>query len=356
MNLSAEAKKTLKDQFCPARSKPDDYEPPYPAYVSTLQGTTHYTTAMLGIQAKLEGAGSALLFEILGLMGRDGENRPLFVETSWHIDSEGYRNDIVMPYWRTPDEMDGFFNRKDVAAWRLSALRGEVGWWRESLAAPVTSLDGGYSVPDSDYGVARYSDVDQGQFFGYMGSMRDRIPDYLSGAADGPDDGQLTRGTSVESFGRHLVIENLPGNLCFIRGAWGWTRAEPEEQRAFQENMLPVLTEGSMYLRDNPVDSGCISMRQTRSTHIGYDNNVEVEALGWFLTLQELERWTRSHPRHLAILAKVAEHAQSFNGEMRLNLGHEVVVVPAGGVYAEYNNCHPETGFLPFFSAVPQAE
>jgi hypothetical protein len=37
---------------------------------------------------------------------------------------------------------------------------------------------------------------------------------------------------------------------------------------------------------------------------------------------------------------------------MRLNLGHEVIVVPEGQARLEYANCHPQTGFLPFFPAV----
>lgn len=332
------------------RSKPDDFVPPYGAYSAHPTDTREFVMSMVGVQSPSDGSGVPLLNQLLGLMGADEPHRPRAVELTWHIDADGYRNDVVLPYWQTPQDMAGFFERPDVTAWRTRHLTGRVGWWRESVVAPVTSLDGGYSIANPRYGVSRHSDVQVEQFHAYMGSMRDRVPDYLSGARDGDEVG-LTRRADVESRGRHLRMSELPDNLCFIRGAWGWMEAEADEQKAFQEQMLPVLIDGAEYLRDNPEESSCISMRQTQAVHLGYDNNVQVEVLGWFRTLQDLERWTKFHPRHLAIMKNILGYMERFNFQPKLNLGHEVAVVPKSGVFAEYNNCHPRTGFLPFFDS-----
>ncbi|HVW68484.1 MAG TPA: phenylacetaldoxime dehydratase family protein, partial [Steroidobacteraceae bacterium] len=82
-----------------------------------------------------------------------------------------------------------------------------------------------------------------------------------------------------------------------------------------------------------------------------YDNGVQVESLGWFLTLRDLEHWTHHHPRHVAIMKNIMAYMQRFDFKPRLNLGHEVIVVPRGQAEFEYSNCHPGTGFLPFFPA-----
>jgi len=84
----------------------------------------------------------------------------------------------------------------------------------------------------------------------------------------------------------------------------------------------------------------------------GEENKPQAETLAWFLSLTDLEAWTWNHPTHDAIFKNFMVHAQRFNFEVDVLLGHEVSIVPEGGGRAEYHNCHPATGFLRFFDSV----
>ena len=332
-----------------ARSRPDTYQPPYPAYQSHFpENRPEYVMAMIGIQSKDASAGEDMVRDILDLLLAEKDAKPEHVERGQQFDAYGFHNDVLLPYWHTREDMEGFWKRADVKAWLETPLANDVGWWRECVTAPVTSLDGNYSLENIDYGIGRYVEQKVEQFHAYFGSMRDRVADFVAGLADG-EEGQIQRKKEVDSRGKRIRVNNLPDKLCFIRGPFGWDRATPEEQQAFIEDMLPVFKTGADYLRDNPMDANCISMRFLEEVDMGLDNGTQVEILGWFLTLKDLERWTHHHPTHLAIYNGVFKYMKRFNFEAKLNLGHEVAVIPTGGALLEYCNCHPNTGFLPFF-------
>lgn len=334
------------------RSRPDTYQPPYPAYQSHFTGDRpDYVMAMIGVQSLDSNAGKEVSEQLLSLLSADVEAKPSHVERGVQTDAFHHTNDVFIPYWHTRQNMSAFWERPDVKTWLETPLSGPVGWWRESIVAPVTSLDGNYSVEKIHYGVGRYVEQKVEQFHAYFGSMRDRVTDFLSGKADGAE-AQLRKKNGFASAGKRLRVTDLPDKLCFIRGPFGWDKATPEEQQAFIDDMLPVFKTGADYLRDNPVDSNCISMRFLDEIDMGLDNGVQVEILGWFLTLKDLERWTHHHPTHLAIYRGVFEYMKRFDFQAKLNLGHEVIVVPSGGALLEYCNCHPDTGFLPFFESV----
>lgn len=334
------------------RSRPDDYVPPYPAFTSRYPADQpEIVLAQVGVQSLAPASGRTLFERILGLAQRAGGGRPQHAETGWHVDSAGYRNDIALLYWKHAGDMRAFWERPDVRDWLDAPLGGPVGWWREALHAPVSSLDANYSVEKATWGSGRYVTQTEEQFHGYYGSMRDRTADFLRGAADGSP-GQIAFGPRADSFGRRLRVQ-APDRVCLIRAAFGWDAALPEEQRAFMQEMFPVYRAGAHYLRDHPLETNCIGARMVEEIHAGESNGVQSETLAWFLTLQDLERWTHHHRTHAAIYHGVFELMRRFDFRMRLNLGHEVVVVPQGQATLEYCNCHPLTGFLPFFPAVP---
>lgn len=333
------------------RSRPDTYQPPYPAYQSHFPGDRpEYVMAMIGVQSEDTNSGKEMSERILALLTRDASARPAHVERGVQNDAFGFTNDIFIPYWHTRQAMSEFWKRPDVREWLETPLSGDVGWWRESIVAPVTSVDGSHSVGNIRYGIGRYVEQKVEQFHGYFGSMRDRVTDFLAGSADG-ETGQIRCNDQLASAGKRLRITRVPDRLCFIRAPFGWDQATPEEQQAFIDDMLPVFKAGADYLRDNPMDANCVSMRFLDEIDMGLDNGAQVEVLGWFLTLKDLEQWTHHHPTHLAIYNGVFKYMERFDFQAKLNLGHEVVVVPQGGALLEYCNCHPKTGFLPFFES-----
>jgi hypothetical protein len=103
------------------------------------------------------------------------------------------------------------------------------------------------------------------------------------------------------------------------------------------------------YLQAETVASGCLSARLVEDEQLIDDQQIQSETLAWFLSLKHLEDWTHTHPTHLAIFHGFLAHAQRFNFDIKVVLGHEVLVVPEGNLDAEYANCHPNTGLLGFF-------
>ncbi len=340
------------------RSRPDDYEAPYPAYSAVFTADTQeYSMALFGLQlhdtaAQTAAQAEALRDGFVALCERDGDGRPLHVESGRQdCDEQGSGNEVVIPYWRDAADQQAFWARDDVQALLDQPPPAAVGWWREAVAGRTSAVDANYSLENVRYGIARHTEREPEQFHAYFGSMRDRVPDFLAGRADGaPGQIDVARREPASTLGQRLKISGFPEKLCVIRGGFGWDQATPKEQEAFKDEMLPVFKAGADYLRDHREDSNCISLRFIREHETGLDSGVQVEVLGWFLTLADLERWTRSHPTHLAIYQGVLKYMAKFQFEPKLNLGHEVAVVDASGIEAEYCNCHAMTGFLPFFA------
>ena len=330
------------------RSRPESYQPPYPAFQSHFPPEeSEVSLAIVGVQSRDRSDGDDMVASWLALLESDAEAAPRHVERSRHVDPAGFHNELLLAYWQTPAAQDAFWARADVEAFAASPLSGAIGWWRESLSAPTTSVDGNYSLEKVFYGTGRHVEQKLEQYHAYYGSMRDRVPDYLEGVADGPH-GQLVA-RDVASRGRRLKISDLPHRLCYIRSGFGWDKARPAEQAGFIEDMMPVYRAGAHYLAENPLEANCISTRLLDEVPHGLLNGVQVETIGWFLTLKDLEHWTHKHPTHAAIYKGVFVYMNKFNFDVRLNLGHEVIVVPQGGVTVEYSNCHERSGFLPFF-------
>jgi aldoxime dehydratase len=331
-------------------SKPANYVPPYPAYqVQDNPKRPDIVLGMIAVQARNGSDTRPMKRSIRQLLLADGAGRPLHFDQSSHTDSNGAFNHIFMPYWARAEDQSAFWARKDVADFCTVGVTGDVGWWSESFFAPTTSLDGNYAICDVKYGIGRHSEMKVEQYHGYMGSMRDRVPDYLSGKADGAVSQLLPLDPAPDTLSKTVRINELPHNLCFIRSGFAWKDATPEEQAVFERDMMPVYQDGADYLRDSALESNCISMRKTDEIHDDADNGVQSNAIGWFLGLGDLERWTREHPRHLAIMKTIMGYMAQFNFEPKLNLGHEVVVIPKGQLSCLYANCHPQTGFLPYF-------
>jgi hypothetical protein len=334
------------------RSRPADFVPPYPAYTSRHPpDQSEYVMAQIGIQSRADADGGAMLNRIERMARAAGEGEPQHRERARHVDREGFRNEIVVLYWKRAQEMTRFWERADVRSWLEEPLSGAVGWWRECIQSPVGSLDANYSTVRATWGSGRHVPQTEEQFHGYYGSMRDRTPHFLDGSADAPA-GQLAFVPAADSFGKRLRV-SAPDKVCFIRGAFGWDQALPEEQRAFMDDMYPVYRAGAEFLRDHPLETNCISARPAEHVPTGESSFVQAETIAWFLTLKDLERWTHHHPTHAAIYGGVFKLMHRFNFQMRLNLGHEVAVVSRGQAILEYCNCHPHTGFLRFFPAMP---
>jgi len=331
--------------------RPPDFEPPYPAFTCQLfKLQPDMTLGQIALQYRADVKPA----EVTSLQAAieqclSGDSAPWRWERCSHVDTQGYRNDIVVGYWRRQTDFEAWRRRADVVSW-ADKLQ-PVGLWIEALTCPIPQMETSYSNAEPSWGMADQCPVHLDENHGYFGSMRDRIPAAEDQGLPGALRGLPAVDSAQETFGRRLMVD-LPDNACFIRTVQGWEECDEEQQADFLASMMPVYQAGVEYLRDNPRDSNCAGARLVEM--LDPNAQIQTQTLAWFLGLEDLERWAHEHPTHHAILNGMSGFAERYQLDIQIVLGHEVYVVPAGCSYIEYSNCHPQTGFLRFFPGQPQ--
>ncbi len=317
---------------------------PPPAYRRPLPQAS-ITISYLGVQAE-DAVNLALPLAVLADALRK-ENGPAVVERARFTDGAGYENQIFIAYWLRRDDFDRWFSR--LQPWWEAAEReaGAVGMWREVVSVPTARFENIFSSPVFAVGSGRLAPAAEGpiEAHGYWGSMRDRLAasadDPLSGSEqviEMPRDGGATRG--------RRVAVSLPPNLALIRSGQDTSRCLGEERAEYEQLILPVLGKGMDFLRDHPGETGCVSSRFLQE--LDADGQPTARSFGhaMFLSLADLERWSETHPTHLAIFHRFSAFARRRGPDLKLDLWHEVAVPEAGHGLFEYVNCHAATGLL----------
>ena len=114
----------------------------------------------------------------------------------------------------------------------------------------------------------------------------------------------------------------------------------------YLEDVEPVLREGMEFLRDEGLAIGCFANRYMAV--VGRDGSPTEKSFGmsWWRSLADLERWSESHPTHVAIFGAAMRYLSRLGPDAKLRLYHEVTVAAADEQFFEYCNCHPGTGML----------
>lgn len=329
-----------------AKIRPKGFEPPYPAWSPALPDTLNYIQTQIAIQTR-SGQRDERLFEALvsKLRGVTGLRH---VERVGHLDAQGAYNDIAICYWQTSDAMRAWLASDGPFGSFVDTLStSHCGVWYEAIMAPRSHYEINASTPDLKWGLSIEYETRLEPYHAYWGSMRDRI----AAAEDNGLPGKIGPIVLTPKEGRRQIRIKLPPNLCFIRTVQGQSAAAAEEIESYHMDMKPQYERGVQFLADNPIESRCLSARLVNYAQPG-PGRPNTETIAWFASLADLERWVHDHPTHKEIFAASQAHATRFAPEMRLLLGHEVVVAPSGCAEAMYVNCHPDTGLMPYFEAV----
>ncbi len=328
-----------------APHRPPDHVPVAPAW--TALPAAPMVLAQLAVQFAPGDPGAAPaeahLRDTLALPG--GPRHHDIVEQH---DGEGFVNRIVIGYWDDVAAHDRWAAQPAVRAlWEDAdpTAMGGVGRWRElAVVAPerIETLHSSGSLGPGQ-GSARLSSIAATDVHEYPGGMRDRMAAARGDALDSPLGDTLPTAPAGDTRGRRIAV-TPPPNACLIRTAQDWSGCGPAERLRYVDHVEPTLRRGADYLAGAPADSGCISARFAREP--GAPRSC---VLAWFLSLAHLERWTHHHPTHQAILGQFFALVEQGAGQIELALWHEVCTLPAGAGRLEYVNCHPRTGFLPFF-------
>lgn len=332
------------------RFMPPDWRPPAPAWsVSFAQLTTPVVMAYFGTQFESHDHGrpGSQMDEFL-----DSADAPANIESANFVDRAGYRNFLLSAYWTDPASYERWKDKSGFAAWWSdpARLNDGQGHFREILTIPPNRFETLFTY-DCLVGVAKTGGcpvVGPIREHNYWGSMRDRIPLSANDGLLSPLGERLPRLGATARANRRLRVR-VPENLAIIRSGQDWTNCAGPELAQYRESVQPALLEGMSFLRDHPDETGCCDLRFAEETNRDGSPLKRTFGLGYFLTLGHLEKWSSTHPTHLAIFSKFLTMAREHGSNLKLKLWHEVSVLPAEGQLFEYVNCHPDTGLLPYF-------
>ncbi len=321
----------------------ESYRPPNPAFCARLApSVSQVVMAFHGAQYRCA-EGRQVARQGLAKLRRTAQEsaRPPQDDMAFTVDEAGYETLVWASYW-TDAEAYGQWERA-VAGWWDSneRLQGSVGWFREIATPRAERFETLLSTPDRPEGVARLAASMSSEIreHGYWGSMRDRLP------ASQTDALRAGAASEAPAWGQRVRLGGFD-NLALIRSGQDWSDTEGDERRLYLQTIEPRLREGMDYLRDQGAAIGCLGNRYL--VRVDADHNpVECSyGLSWWRDLEQMERWSESHPTHVEIFGAFMRMVQRLEFRLDLRLYHEVSVLRAEDQRYEYVNCHPGTGLL----------
>lgn len=328
-------------------SLPDDYPGKIVAFPDDV---THLVSVMFGFQSRDPAAKERCREGLRGLFSEaDG---PGWVERAHYVDPDGYDCDILLAYWVGREAFQRWNNSAPVAGW-WSALSVDpaidVGVWREVMSAHKDRFQYAAGTDEKASAAALLPMVGSAKF-GYWGSYRDRFPasrgdNFASPYKEVPD--RLERQTK----GKRIRIAT-PDNICFIREGQGWERAQAAERAIWKDSMEKVVEQWVDALQHDPKVTGGLSIRFCREQWV--DSGVDREKqsqFGFLLSLGHIEQAARTHATHLCVRSSFIEMYTEPKFAPQMHVWVEVQILKSDELDAQYVNCHPRTGLLPYFEA-----
>ncbi|MCJ2048930.1 phenylacetaldoxime dehydratase family protein [Methylobacterium sp. J-070] len=262
-----------------------------------------------------------------------------------HVVSAYWVREALYARWAADAAAEGWWHEPE-------RREGRSGSWREILAIPRDRQESIY-WKDHPGGLMRSPEVDlyPTPYCGYYGAMRDRLPAAAFDSLDTNVQGDVAQCRGRRGYGEHWAI-TPPVNLALIRSANTWGRMDAGQLADYEAKLRIPLAAGMGFLTDNPLPTGCVSMRWQGSTDAGGGRMPEEHAHAYFLSLRHMERWAEGHETHAAIFRAAIQRYRSYGIANQLRTWHEVYVLPERGQVFEYVNCAPETGLLNWFEGV----
>jgi aldoxime dehydratase len=336
----------------PAKNMPADWQPPVDAWKAAFADElSEVVFGYFGCQFAGQAAPAEFVETFLAAIG-GGANAPSFVTRARHPDASGYTNNVFIAYWPGQDAFKTWWQDAGFGRWfdnddRLSA---SFGLWREVYVVPVERFETLFSSKDPT-GAATLAEPFGApvQEHNYWGGMRDRID---ASATDefAPSQPDAHRQVNLRQTRRQRVRVALPHNICLIRSGQNWGACDDDELSAYSDEVRPFLTAGMAFLRDNPGETGCLSCRLMDETALDGTEASQSFGLAAFTSMRHLEGWSKTHPTHLRIFESFLAMVQKREQPPKLKLWHEVLIADSRNSLCEYTNCHPRTGYLPWFA------
>jgi aldoxime dehydratase len=325
----------------------DDYKPPYPAWSTHAEPKLgSVVMAYYGFQSKgREDHARACRTLKSFIAGFDGEDGPGHHDLTHYVDEGGYDNMIAIAYWTEPDRFARFEGRTREWWESPDRLTDGIGYFREVVTPEASGFETLFSGPDRMEGIGLALGTrteDDIQEHGYWGSMRERL---AASQTDALSASGALAATEVPGFGKRVKVAGHR-NVAMIRSGQDWTNTTGKERELYLGDMEPILRSGMDFLRNNGRAIGCYSNRYMQ--HMDEAGQPLEKSFGYsyWHSLGEMERWSESHPTHVAIFGTFMRIVQELNFQLDLRLYHEVSVLKPEEQQFEYINCHPRTGLM----------
>lgn len=337
---------------CPVRQfplrRPKNHKPPIARYSAVLPQTDQVAVLFLGIQSQSPDALASAATDVLSHCV--GAHAPASSDQAVFTDKQGYLNHVIALYWLDAREYQAWHETAAITGWReqISEL-SRIGLWWEPIVVDGERAET-IAFKEFQRGFARCPacSLQPTEGSGYWGAARDRIPSSAYDLFLPALDSITHQPTEQEPY--HAI--QPPRNMTVIRSGVSWEKCEGEQLKDYNERIKPKLDDGMSYLRENPRETGCFTLRQVVS--IGEDGKPLPEAysLGAFVSLGHLESWAEHHPSHLAIYTRAMASRRKYQDALQLRTYNEIFILDDENPKFEYFNCHPLTGLLPYSDVV----
>ena len=324
------------------RRVPDDYQPPYPAFVARHAAAVKQVV-MAYFGAQHQGAAPPAFAAALDwIAGRfNAPKGPRHWDRASYVDEAGYSTTVSVAYWDDKDAFNAWFPAARNGWTGGEAEFSGVGTFIEVLSPAIDQYETLFSSLGRPEGVAVLADGLSGDIMehAYWGGMRDRIPASQTDALSPSGEPVLARDGAAVRVTPHE-------NICLIRSGQDWSDTDAGERQMYLQDVEPILRAGMDFLRDEGLAIGCFANRYM--TIVDHDGKPTEKSYGmsWWKSLAALERWSESHPTHVRIFGAAMQYLSKLGPAAKLRLYHEVTVAKAADQFFEYRNCHGKTGML----------
>jgi aldoxime dehydratase len=275
------------------------------------------------------------------------DNGPGAHEIMRFEDEAGCTNAVVVSYWTDPTRHARWSANSSLSRWLDDDVRlgEEAGYWRETIAVPYDRHETIYSGPNYRIGLGRLPDtsIEHMTTNGYFGAARDRLPISAIDELESPWT-ELPEARTLSTRGSRLFAA-VPLNMTAIRSGQFWEAAGREQFDDYTDNLQPKLMRGMRHLAEKPRQNGTLSLRVMTNLSPDGSERRETSVLGYFVALELLERWAKSHETHLDIYRHAIAMNRLYKEKREVVTWHEVFIMLPCTTF-EYINCHPATGLL----------
>lgn len=334
-------------------SRPAGHVPPIVRYSSRFDhAPDRLAVLFMGLAAPDGDRAGRALADFLGEAAA-APDAPGHLDRALFTDAEGRANHMAALYWPDRAAFERWAATPLILEWRQGtrALAEDLAqWWEPVSVAPERSETIAFAEYRRGLSACPFSRLEQMVETGYWGAARDRIPASAFDPLEGEAPHLAPLDTPPCSRGARLAVRP-PAGLAVIRSGVSWAACGAEQRESYERNVKPKLDAGMDYLRRNPLDAGCPSLRQVVLADADGGTLEEAYSLGHFLSLGHLEAWAKHHPTHLAIYHRAMAERKKYQAALELRTYNEIYVLEPGAPEFEYVNCDPATGLLPYFPA-----